>query len=74
MLTLSEQQYFVWDTASQSTKWQGMLEIFFLGGMAPLAALMCALDAIISFCSVFWSSTSAQRRNDGCIARVLPEK
>jgi len=31
----SEQQYFVWETASQSTKLQGMLEIW--GGMAPLA-------------------------------------
>jgi len=28
-------QYFVWDTASQSTKWQDMLEIW--GALAPLA-------------------------------------
>jgi len=26
-LTLTEQQYFVWDTSSQSTKWQDILEI-----------------------------------------------
>jgi len=35
LLTLSEQQYLVWDTASQSTKRQSMLEIF--RGMTPLA-------------------------------------
>jgi len=34
-LTLSKQQYFVWDTASQSTKLQDMLEIW--RGMAPVA-------------------------------------
>jgi len=28
LLTFSEQHYFVWDTASQSTKWQDMLEIW----------------------------------------------
>jgi len=33
-LTISEQQHFVWDTASLSTKWQDMLEIQW--GMAPL--------------------------------------
>jgi len=27
-VTLSEQLYLVWDTASQSTKWQDMLEMF----------------------------------------------
>jgi len=32
-LTLSEQQYFVWDTASQSTKPQDMLDIW--GPWAP---------------------------------------
>ena len=36
-LKLSEKQYFVPDTASQSTKWQDMLAIW--GGMAPLAPL-----------------------------------
>jgi len=33
--TLSKQQYFVWDTASQCTNQQDMLEIW--EGMAPLA-------------------------------------
>jgi len=33
-LTLCELQYFVWDTASQSTKWVDMLNIF--GGNCPL--------------------------------------
>jgi len=33
IFTLSEQQYFVWDTASQSAKRHDMLAI--LGGMAP---------------------------------------
>jgi len=33
-LTVGEQQYFVWDTASQSTKLQKMLEIW--EDMAPL--------------------------------------
>jgi len=35
-LTLGKQQYFVRDTACQSTKWQVMEEIF--GGMATLAS------------------------------------
>ena len=33
LLTLNEQQYFVWDTGSQNTKWQDMLEI--LTGCTP---------------------------------------
>jgi len=33
-LTLSEQQYFVWDNASQSTKRQGMLEVW--GACGPI--------------------------------------
>jgi len=36
ILTLSEQQYFVWDTASRSTKPHNLLEFFF-GGQATLA-------------------------------------
>jgi len=39
VLTLSEQQYFVFDTASQSTKWQEALEI--LGVISPCLRL-CA--------------------------------
>jgi len=37
-MTLNEQQCFVWDTASQRTKRQDMLEI--LGGMDSLATPM----------------------------------
>ena len=42
---LSEQQYFVWDSASQSTKWQDMLEIWWEWppwppGYAPMAQLL----------------------------------
>jgi len=36
-LTLNEQQHFVWDTASQSTKQQDMLEIW--GTWPPWAPL-----------------------------------
>ena len=32
-LTLGEQQYFVWDTASLSTKWRGILKIW--GALPP---------------------------------------
>jgi len=35
MFDLGEQQYFVWDTASQSRKWRDTLKIF--GGMATWA-------------------------------------
>jgi len=39
-LTLSEQQYFVWDTAFQSTKSQDMQEIY--GGECPPLATTLA--------------------------------
>jgi len=39
ILTLSEQQYFVCDTASQSTKLEDILEIW--GTMVPLAPWLC---------------------------------
>jgi len=41
MLTSSEQQYFVWDTACQSTKRQDMQKKF--GGYGPLAPLWLRL-------------------------------
>ena len=40
-MNLSVQQYFVWDTAFQSTKRQDMLEIW--EGMAPLATPMLSM-------------------------------
>jgi len=43
LLTLNEQQYFIWDTASQRTKWQGMLQIW--APLAPMASSMFLLTA-----------------------------
>ena len=57
---LSEQHYFVWDTASQSTKWLYMLKI--LGGHGPLSPLSTPL----------WPMAPQNRNNALASAFSLP--
>jgi len=48
LLILSEQQYLVWDTASQSTKWQEMLEIWGLWlGLCYLGQDIAASNTLV---------------------------
>ena len=57
-LILGEQQYFVWDTASQSTKWLNTLKI--VGGYAydqnkmSLVKLLCRRRSVSMQATVFW--------------------
>jgi len=69
LLTLSEQQYFVCDTAPQSAKWQDMLEIW--GTMAPLVPWLRLCQTHVNFCISYgrdrfqakWSSLTAWARS-----------
>jgi len=50
-LILVEQQYFVWDTASQNTKWTDMLKVW--GGMPPWASIWLRLCFCVGACPTF---------------------
>jgi len=58
-LILGEQQYFVWDAASQDTKWLAVLNILVEHGLLPPPGYACG--AILPFhkgvhnCNKLWS-------------------